>query len=294
MAFSLWNKASQKGNIEASHYLAVCFLNGEGTDQNISRAFEILKKLVEEKKYVKSMNQLGDIYYLGINVEIDYKKALYYYVKAYNTDNKDCKSKFCIARCYYYGNGVEQNYYKAFQIFYELVEKDKYEEAIYFLGVCYYLARGIEKDYKKALFYFNESIKCNKNVKYSNCDLGNMYLKGQGVEKDISKAKEYFEHALDENDDLAYYRLASIYLGAYGTYQDDGLAKKYFDKIEIDLCSELILYIIAKQEFSYKEKDIFTAILNDMFNILNSDSNINKMNEEVNIIYSPMPRNENI
>lgn len=120
----------------------------------------------------------------------------------------------------------------------EALASQNNQDAYYYLGNCYYFGTSeIEKDYKKAYEYFNKSIECEKKIYASKFNLGEMYLQGLYVNKDIEQAVKYFEDILTEEYDDAYYKLAEIYEGKYGEIKDEEKARKYYNKIEIDLCS---------------------------------------------------------
>lgn len=267
-AFELWANASLMGDIKATYNVALCFLNGEGTNKDEKQAFNMLNKLANEKDHVKSIFYLGEIYHFGLGVDIDYEKAMFYYKKALKKDPHYLRAKYCIAYAYYAGKGVEKSYEQAYKMFYDLVHKDNYEEAIFHLGECYYLGRYVQQDYQKAFQYFNRALNSNKvypsNIYNSKFYLGEMYLLGNGVNSNCEKAKEYFEDIIDEKYDDVYYKLALIYLGKYGTYKDEKKAKEYLEKIEIDLCITLIYYLFALRPEEEQN-------LNKMFELLNSE-----------------------
>lgn len=268
-AFELWTDAYYMGNDKATYNLALCLLEGEGINKDEKKAFEILNKLANEKGYIKSFYCLGDIYYYGLGVDVDFDKAIFYYKETLKRDPHNLKAKYSIAHAYYIGTGVKQNYEQAYKMFYDLVYNDNYEEAVFFLGEFYYLGRIVQQNYQKAMEHFNKSLSYNKNVNSSKYYLGEMYLLGRGVDIDCQKAKMYFEDILNENDDNAYYKLSVIYQGKYGTYKNEEKAKEYLEKIEIDLCIALIYYLLAlprKEEHN----------LNKMIEILNSETKLFK------------------
>ena len=55
-----------------------------------------------------------------------------------------------MALCYFNGIGMDINYSKAFNIFFELVNKN-YKDAVYYLGICYLKGLGTEKNYTEAI-----------------------------------------------------------------------------------------------------------------------------------------------
>lgn len=244
-AFELFNSASAKNCIKAKFNLAMCYYNGNGIEQNELTSFNILKELAEKYNHAKSYYYLGEFYFFGGPVEIDYDKSFFYYNEALKVNPKYSKAKLCIAYAYYSGKGIEKNYEIAFNMFKELAEEDKLVDAYFYLGEFYYLGRIVQQDYQKAMKYFNEALTYNKNVYGSKYYLGEMYMFGKGVNVDYQKAKMYFEEILNEKHDDAYYKLALMYSGNFGVQKNEEKANEYFNKIEFDLCIAMIYYVIA-------------------------------------------------
>lgn len=256
-AFELFSKAGEK-SIKARFNLAMCYYNGDGTEKNELLAFNMLKELVEKHNHSRSYFYLGEYYYWGGPVEIDYEKAFMYYNEALKLNHKFLDAKFCIAYAYYSGKGIEKNYETAFNMLKELVEIDKFPDAYSFLGELYYLGNGIQQDYELAIKYFNESLKYNKNIYIAKYYLGESYMLGKWVDIDYQKAKTYFEDILNENHDDAYYKLALMYSGNFGIPKNEQQSNQYFNKIELDLCVAMIYYILA---INPEEKQDFNEIL---------------------------------
>ena len=244
-AFELFNNASERNCIKAKFNLAMCYYNGNGTEQNETVSFNILKELAEKYNHARSYYYIGEFYFWGGPVEINYEKSFFYYNEALKINPQYLKAKLCIAYAYYSGKGIEKNYETAFNMFKELAEKDNFVDAYFYLGEFYYLGRVIRQNYEKALLYFNEALKYGKNTYASKYYLGEMYMLGRGVKADYQKAKMYFEEILNENYDDAYYKLALINSGNFGIQKNEEKAKEYFNKIEFDLCMTMIYYVIA-------------------------------------------------
>ncbi len=114
------------------------------------------------------------------------------------------------------------------------------------LCYMYYYGKGIDTNYELARKYCEKveqkNSKCSRNIFQF---LGDIYFRGLGVEADYIKAKAYFEKALNDKYDDTYYKLALLYSGNYGIEKDEEKAEKYFKKIEFDLCTALIYYILS-------------------------------------------------
>ena len=273
-AFELFNSASEKNCIKAKFNLAMCYYNGNGIEQNDAVSFNILKELAEKYNHARSYYYLGEFYFFGGPVEIDYEKSFFYYSEALKINPEYLKAKLCIAYAYYSGKGIEKNYEIAFNMFKELVEEYKFPDAYFYLGEFYYLGRVIQQSYEKAFSYFNKSVEYEKNIYASKYYLGEMYMLGKGVNTDCQKAKMYFEEILDEKYDDTYYKLALLNSGNYGIEKNEEKAKKYFEKIEFDLCIALIYYVLAIKPEEEQSLD-------EIVRLLNSETEMNIVKESL-------------
>lgn len=264
-AYELWCDSASFGNIDARYNVALCYLFGEGTLKNEEKALKIFENLEENNNHIKSILYLGEIYYFGLGQNIDYQKSMHYYNKVLKMDSNNLRAKFCIAYAYCSGKGVERNFEIAYKMFKDLVEKNNYEEAFFYLGEFYYLGRVVQQDYQKALLYFNKSLSFNKNIYATKYYLGEMYFYGRGVDIDYQKSKKFFEEILNDNCDDAYYKLGLIYSGNYEIEKNEEKSNEYFDKIEIDLCIALIFYIFAlRPEEEQNTNKIFELLNNEI------------------------------
>lgn len=273
-AFELFYSASEKNCIKAKFNLAMCYYNGNGIEQNDAVSFNILKELAEKYNHARSYYYLGEFYFFGGPVEIDYEKSFFYYSEALKINPEYLKAKLCIAYAYYSGKGIEKNYEIAFNMFKELVEEYKFPDAYFYLGEFYYLGRVVQQSYEKAFSYFNKSVEYEKNIYASKYYLGEMYMFGKGVNTDCPKAKMYFEEILDEKYDDTYYKLALLNSGNYGIEKNEEKTKKYFEKIEFDLCIALIYYVLAIKPEEEQSLD-------EIVRLLNSETEMNIVKESL-------------
>lgn len=228
-----------------------------------------------------AINELGIRYFHGEGFEKDEKKAFELFNKA---SEKNCiNAKFNLALCYLNGAGTEKNETYSFNILKELAEKYNYAKSYYYLGELYYLGRNPQQDdsmesfgnndYLNAFIYFNKSLQYEKNTYASKCYLGEMYMLGRGIEEpNVQKAKMLFLEILNQNpeDAYAYYKLALIYSGDFGLPKDEEKSKKYFNKIECDLCIAIIYYFLAVKPDEEQTFDEFLKLLNsEMENVKN-------------------------
>ena len=224
VAFTLIKKATDL-NVEDSYYdLGMCYKFGEGTEQNVLKAYTFFEKAEKLGKDSRTYYELGLIYKKGIlylnnnNIFIDkdYKKAFYYFELAFNKNlnsNNISEILYQIGLCYKNGEGVNKDEKKAFDLFTESLFK-KYITAVQLeIALCYKNGIGVEKDEKKAHNIFRKIIASNKCKCY--CDNKKII-----VENLIS----YYENK-KELSDVNMYNLANYYY-MNGNYD------KAFDKYE--------------------------------------------------------------
>ena len=80
-AFPLFEAAHNKGNIRATHNLAICYSEGHGVAQDYAKALKLYEKAAK-KGYADSQMALGQLYMGGLGVKKDYKKAIKWFEKA--------------------------------------------------------------------------------------------------------------------------------------------------------------------------------------------------------------------
>ncbi len=283
-------------------------------EKNI-RELEILVK----QNNSEAIYELGERYYFGKGVEIDYEKAKMYYAKAEYLGNY--KGKYAIGRMYYFGKSFEKNYERAYNIFNELTIKYDDQYSKYYLGEMYYFGKYVEKNYEKAYNIFNE-LATKYNDDWAKYYLGEMYYFGKYVGKDYGKAYDLFnELATEYNDDWAKYYLGEMYYfgkyvgkdyeqakilfeqvkngydkvnaeyylgkifenGGYGVTQNFEKAEEYFRKIEKDICTTLICYVLG---IEYLAKFSLSDIVNrDMVTVKECMSSFDSPKHSANVYY---------
>lgn len=114
---------------------------------------------------VGAIYELGQRYYNGVGVEVDYGKAKGYFEIAAERGSQG--SNYYLGKIYYNGNGVPTNHLKAKEYF-EKSSKADNVFSTYYLGKLYYWGDGVAKDYSKANEYktsiLNKPIYSNQNT----------------------------------------------------------------------------------------------------------------------------------
>ncbi|KAL7719753.1 hypothetical protein QTN25_002877 [Entamoeba marina] len=197
--------------------------------QNIN--IDINMDVIELFETLKNMNnsqinyELGKYYFIGILVEKDINKAIYYLEKSANQGNSN--ALFTLGQIYYNGNGVKKNINKAIEC-YKKCAKLNDSNTLNILGGIYYNGDGVDKDIKKAIKYFEKSAKQNNS--YALYNLGDIYYTGNGIDKDINKAIECYKKCAKLNDSNALNILGGIHYNGDGVDKDIKKAIKYFEK----------------------------------------------------------------
>ena len=110
-AVEYFEAAHKKGNIRATHNLAVCYAEGKGVDKSLTMAFKLYEKAAK-KGYVDSQVALGEMYKNGYGCKQDYKKAIKWLEKAAKQGDSD--AMYLIGTCYFYGGyGIKKDLKKA-------------------------------------------------------------------------------------------------------------------------------------------------------------------------------------
>lgn len=237
-------KSVDKGNAEAQFQMAGCYLVGKLKKIDIDKAVKYLELAVQQgsgdamyilaelknqsvidgdietKDYIaaaaagsiEAINEVGDCYFIGFEIEEDEEKAFKYYKKA--SDLGLSLATFNLAECYENGYGVAQDYEKAFDYYSLAVEQGSTKAALY-LGEYYLFEYDGDDDEDEmqevGVSYLYQAAKLESpEALYK---LGLCFGLGKGVEEDIEEAEYYYLMAALRGSIPATQMLA--YLGLY-------------------------------------------------------------------------------
>lgn len=131
-------------------------------------------------------------YYLGVFVEKDYQKTIYYLELGDYIDDYCCQYR--LGRIYFEGEIITKDYQKAFEYF-ERAAKQGHPESQLALADMYYEGYGVAVDYKKARYWYELAGEQGIGIAYYT--IGAMYLKGEGVPMNPDIAAKYQLKALE-------------------------------------------------------------------------------------------------
>lgn len=110
-AFAIWKEVAELGFAKAQHFVATCYYSGLGTKKDKSLALEWYKKAAEQE-YPQSVCYLAVFYEDGVGgVERDTAEAVRLWKKAAELGDKE--APFVLGNLYYYGVNVELDRKKA-------------------------------------------------------------------------------------------------------------------------------------------------------------------------------------
>lgn len=215
--FSLYQEAlnqmleqEQNGhNVFTEMRIASMYLNGKGTEINISEAVNWLGKASQQGN-PDAAYQLGYIYSSDEYNISDINKLNEYYAQALSgyekaeEENSNATAEYRIGLIYLNALGVEQDVDKAINWLTKSTLNGN-ASAAYKLAVLYENGKVIPQDNEKAFLYYQISAELGNP--YACYKLGNIYLE----KGDIPQAIKNFEQAADKNIFHAWYRLGQIY-----------------------------------------------------------------------------------
>ena len=169
---------------------------------------------------VEAMVALGDLYFNGQGVEIDFDLAHYWYEKAANTGEGNPEAFKHIGMAYHAGWGRDVDYDKAREYFEKALEAGN-DDVLFLLGRVYYDT----EDYATAMKYFKRAaVDGNEFQNNAEDRLGDMYRFGEGVKQDIDEAVAWYQKGAEHGNDDSMCSLGHMYLNEEGIWSDEAKA----------------------------------------------------------------------
>ncbi len=226
-----WEKATELGDDDAPHFLALSYRDGKFVEQSIDKAVEYYNLAIERGNYLSMLN-MGNFYIDGKYVEKNITKGIDLLIKASEENDTFVGRSACyhLSVLYLLGQKVTTDAQLAYDWAIRGAKKGD-PRALQIIGSRY--ANGtapFERDYQKA---FNCFLFCSQCPNVEDPDifesLGKCYIEGIGTPIDKISAKDSFEKAakLGSKDSLEI--LKEIYPNFYG----EGWENKYFELVQI-------------------------------------------------------------
>ncbi|CAI2177404.1 6641_t:CDS:2 [Funneliformis geosporum] len=198
--YHLFLKSSEENFSLAQVYLAQCFNDGHGIEQNHDLAFKWYQKAAECESTIGQF-YLGNCYEHGIGIKNNLEKAFYWYKKSAKNENQF--AQYSLGTFYEIGTSTERDVIKAFE-FYNYSANQGYLDAQYKVAYCYDKGIGIEINKEKAFELYEEA--ADKGNIFAQYNLGERYER-IGIDTNKEKAFELYKDAAEKGDNCAQYNL---------------------------------------------------------------------------------------
>ncbi len=200
--------------------LGTMFKKGLGTDIDMDKAIDYFKRSAEMNNK-NGLYEYGKALLIGEHIPQDKQKAVDLLEKAIKLENINAKRFLALE--YLWGEHLEQDIEKGFAMLTECADSgDTF--ACYKLGQIYFKGEIILQDLYKSEKY----LLLAEDNEFTQYALGKLYL--QAEKYDIQKALDYFEKSADRNN-WSSYQLGSLYLfGAEGLEKDNEKAVQWLTK----------------------------------------------------------------
>ncbi|NLB81415.1 MAG: sel1 repeat family protein [Clostridiaceae bacterium] len=196
-------KKAESGDAEAQWRLAFYMMweSGERNQDWVERAISYYERSAAQG-YGDSMLELGAIYILGVGIDLNKEKALYWYNRA--ADMLFPKAFSCLG--YEYGfHGHEDGGFVDYKAGFSYFIKGsllKDANSVFEIAKMYYYGNYVKQDIDFAYRLFLEAqviidgFSLADNYEDVHLYLAEYYYKGQVIKQDIDMAKEYLEEAI--------------------------------------------------------------------------------------------------
>lgn len=193
----------------------------------IARRYEWATLLYERsaaQNYSAALTNLGYMYRAGVGHDVDFAKALDYYVKASALGNLRARTN--IGTAYMRGQGVPKMPEEGV-LWYRLAASSGWANAVNALANAYSRGEGVKKDPPLAARLYGEAVSGGQLD--AMMSLGRLYLSGEGVDTNIGKGMELLLAASDKGNRFApFYAAQKILTGAEGLEKDPQRALSLF------------------------------------------------------------------
>ena len=212
-AFLWYRKSSEQGQPYASYAAAQMYNKGEYVAENKETAQRYYKAALSGFLELESKDQaddnlfykIGVMYKNGLGTEADISKAIDYFKRSAEMNNKNGLYEY--GKALIQGNHIEADLEKGLECV-EKAMKLKNSNAKRFFALEYISGEHFSQDIEKGLFMLTEC--ADKGDSFACFQLGQFYLKGEIVTVDLERAEKYL--LLAEDNEFTQYAFGKLYL----------------------------------------------------------------------------------
>ena len=212
-AFLWYQRSSSQGQPYAAYYIAQMYRYGEYVTKDNDTAQRYYQQALSGFLKIESDDmadddlfyKLGQMFKLGLGTNSDVTKAIEYFRRSAEMNNKN--GLFEYGKALLIGEHIPQNTDSAVKLL-EKAVKLKNSNAKRFLALEYISGEHLEQDIEKGIALLTE---CADSGDVIACyRLGKIYLQGEIMSQNLDKAEKYL--LLAEDSEYAQYALAKLYL----------------------------------------------------------------------------------
>ena len=182
-------------------------------------------ELAAKQQYSAALVNLGYLARVGLGREVDYDRALDFYLQAAAMGNLRARTN--VGTAYIRGQGVPQTPEEGI-LWYRLAASSGWSNAITALGDSYSKGTGVEKDVIEAAKLYAAAADMGQIDAMSN--LGRAYVNGSGVEKNVKHGLDLMLKATEMGNQYAPLFAARVFLkGDEGVSADPGRARSLLE-----------------------------------------------------------------
>lgn len=163
-ALAYFMRAAQLGVSEAMNYLGIMYEAGDCVEKNPTRAAQwFAKGITTNNKNHFALYNLGRLYYYGSGIPQSYQQAIAHFLRAAELGNSEAMNYLGII--YENGYSVDINYAKAVEWYLKSINANhKNRLAAFNMARMYYNALGVPRDMERAFMYSEAAITLGINI----------------------------------------------------------------------------------------------------------------------------------
>lgn len=212
-AFLWYQRSSSQGQPYAAYYIAQMYRYGEYVTKDNDTAQRYYQQALSGFLKIESDDmadddlfyKLGQMFKLGLGTDSDVTKAIEYFRRSAEMNNKN--GLFEYGKALLIGEHIPQNTDSAVKLL-EKAVKLKNSNAKRFLALEYISGEHLEQDIEKGIALLTECADSGDVI--ASYRLGKIYLQGEIMPQNLDKAEKYL--LLAEDSEYAQYALAKLYL----------------------------------------------------------------------------------
>ncbi|MBR2374230.1 MAG: sel1 repeat family protein, partial [Lentisphaeria bacterium] len=237
-AYEYFKYGSERGNVEAKYYLALCLRNGWGCRADLKEAAALALAAADAgDSYAQLL--YGTFLRDGIGVPANTVSAMNYFERSAKQGNKHAKSM--LSDLISKARDISADSAKTSVGIVQQSAVDGDVTSAFALGNIYTEGSKLPRDYK--LGRKNLEIAVSKKYAPAYAKLAEYYLNGWGVSKDYKKAHAFLNDGYKLRSGECAYRLGICKLNGVGTKKDVPGAIRYFRQAAAWGCSEGELWL---------------------------------------------------